>query len=167
MNKRKFQARAMLICLFLLLFAFTIKYTYSEYKSDATGTSSRNVAKFVLKDTARESLGIDIHEIDPDNPCHYSFYISNYDAKGRNDVSLNYKIKVSNNYQNLPLIITLTKKDDSSNLLDEENSYSGKLGFIENEKHEFVLTIAIPKDAYLYQDIIDEVILEIEAVQVN
>ena len=104
----------------------TIPITLSRYMTTVVGTTSTNVAYYLLKPTYMTN-NVKLTTLAPsDTPYVYTFSISNYDSNETSEVDLEYILKIITT-TNLPLTYKLYKNEDytsnsATNLVTNNNT---------------------------------------------
>lgn len=157
----------LLLYLFFLISITIINDSLARYHTSLTGSDKAKVGLFVIKDDIQTNIDVNLSKIDSESPITYTFYIQNYNEKGTSEVNTRYTLSFKTKYGNLPLEYSLYKDDGTDNVLNGENTYTDLLHYGVEEKIKYILIINLPKEAYDYQDMVDIMSIQIEAVQVD
>ena len=114
---KKYVVMILFIVVMVIMSSMLFSDSFAKYSSAASGNIGVGVAVPIFGETAEE-IPVPLNAMVPGDNYSYDFYVVNQnDASAISNVSLDYSIRIERSY-NLPITITLVRKNESTNLLD-------------------------------------------------
>jgi hypothetical protein len=135
--------KVLTILLVLILFTSGLGLTYSFFRSGTNANANRNVAKFIFNTESLDEFQLSLIGLKPGDTQDYAFAVSNNNADGKSDVTLEYQMTVKT-YHLIPLKIELYKVNGETEelILTCDETYN------RNSKNELVCDAPLQVIAY-------------------
>lgn len=143
----KLRIKYVVLFILILICVFSIKLTNSRYSSDSDYKDDLEIAKPIVQMESDSST--DIGNMLPGDTIEYLFNIKNTDDTNKNEVMLNYYIKIVIPDDGLPLtykIYDITDGEEKELEVNNNQTELISLGFENIENHKYKLKLTWPED---------------------
>ena len=141
MKRYKLKRKPFIILMFCvsILFLFTFNVTSSRYMGELVGSANDVVAVPIIS-LDNPNFTYEAQDMLPGDVRESDFYVNNYENDLTNEVAMKYYLKIKLDSV-IPLTVTLTDKDDTEIVLDDNRTKEFELPYKEKMRDKYHIKI--------------------------